>query len=53
MGRIKMFSYCSLSCEAPGPKRKQFFVSSRKLLGSSAVELTLLCRWEREHWAGE
>lgn len=52
MGSIKMLGYCSLSCEALGHKSNQFFLSSSKFLGSLAVELTLLCRWEREHLAG-
>lgn len=47
-----MFNYCSLSYEAPGHKSNKFFLSSRKFLGSSAVQLTLLCRGEREHLSG-
>lgn len=49
MGRIKMFSCCSLGCEASGSghrSNKIFFLSSR-FPGSSVVELILLCRWER------
>lgn len=52
MGRLKMFSYCSLSREASGHRSNKFFFY-KKLPGSSVVELILLCRWERERWAEE